>query len=196
MNRVAEAVSHSRRLSGIQESPYERVLPTHIRDQLLKRPQVVPKSPQVAPKPPPVTPKPPQVRAEIDNYNVALWAIFVAVILVGVVIVTSQLPRVTQAVPVPTPTPAPAVVPPRAELLRAVPRAQLLALPNWRVGQQTLLRMPDGLQVLAKLKGSVFSTSQLPVTGNHVGDTWVVGDNHEWVWLTAPGSSQATWIDP
>jgi hypothetical protein len=76
------------------------------------------------------------------------------------------------------------------------PRAKLLALPDWRVGKAQLVRMPDGLQVLATLKGSVFSLSQLPQSGNHIGDTYVLGDRSEWIWLTAPGATQASWIDP
>jgi len=35
----------------------------------------------------------------------------------------------------------------------------------------------------------------LPQSGNHIGDTWVIGET-PWVWLVAPGAAHADWIDP
>jgi hypothetical protein len=104
--------------------------------------------------------------------------------------------RVTE--PVATPT---AVIPrlstvARAELVKLPPpRATLVRLPTWQVDTERELLMPYGLKVSAHLRGSVASTDMLPANGNQLGDTWVVGDT-AWVWLTQPGATQASWIDP
>jgi hypothetical protein len=55
--------------------------------------------------------------------------------------------------------------------------------------------MPYGLEVAAQLKGKLPSTDMLPMSGNAIGDTWVVGDS-AWVWVAAPGTGSAHWIDP
>jgi hypothetical protein len=63
----------------------------------------------------------------------------------------------------------------------SVPRAQLVKLPAprahwvWRVGTSRLLLMPYKLEVRGLLKGSLASTALLPLEGNALGDTWVVG---------------------
>jgi hypothetical protein len=85
---------------------------------------------------------------------------------------------------------------PRAELLRLPPpRAQLMRLPEWRIGEERPVMMPYGLQVAARLKGKVLSTDRLPMSGNAIGDTWVIGDS-AWVWVAAPGARSASWVDP
>jgi hypothetical protein len=100
----------------------------------------------------------------------------------------------------PTPGSGPefAVAPyaPRAELVRLPPpRAQLIRLPEWRIGEERPVMMPYGLEVAARLRGKVLSTDRLPMSGNAIGDTWVIGDS-VWVWVAAPGASSANWIDP
>lgn len=111
-------------------------------------------------------------------------------------------PAVAALTPTLGPTPGPrsefAVAPyaPRAELVRLPPpRAQLMRLPEWRIGEERALTMPYGLQVAARLRGKVLSTDMLPMSGNAIGDTWVIGDS-AWVWVAAPGASSANWIDP
>jgi hypothetical protein len=123
----------------------------------------------------------------------------------------TQQPNSTVAptqIPVPTlaPTvdrkPAPrsvhAAVPyaPRATLVKLPPpRAVLVRLPQWRVGEERPVMMPYGLEVAALLKGELASTDMLPMSGNAIGDTWVVG-NSAWVWVAAPGTGNANWVDP
>jgi hypothetical protein len=116
--------------------------------------------------------------------------------------VTPTQPAVAALTPALRPTPGSrpefAVAPyaPRAELVRLPPpRAQLMRLPEWRIGEERPVMMPYGLQVAARLRGNVPSTNRLPMSGNAIGDTWVIGDS-VWVWVTAPGASSASWVDP
>jgi hypothetical protein len=55
--------------------------------------------------------------------------------------------------------------------------------------------MPYGLEVSARLKGKLSSADMLPASGNAIGDAWAVGDT-AWVWIAAPGTAGAKWIDP
>jgi hypothetical protein len=85
---------------------------------------------------------------------------------------------------------------PRAMLVKLPPpRAVLVRLPQWHIGEGRPVMMPYGLEVEARLKGRLPSTDMLPVSGNAIGDTWVVGDS-AWVWVAAPGTGSANWIDP
>jgi hypothetical protein len=85
---------------------------------------------------------------------------------------------------------------PRAPLVKLPPpRAVLVRLPQWRIGEERPVMMPYGLEVAALLKGKLPSTDMLPVSGNATGDTWAVGDS-AWVWVVAPGTGSANWIDP
>ena len=85
---------------------------------------------------------------------------------------------------------------PRAELVRLPPpRAQLIRLPEWRIGEERPVMMPYGLEIVARFRGKLQSTSMLPISGNAIGDTWVIGDA-AWVWVAAPGAGSANWIDP
>jgi hypothetical protein len=85
---------------------------------------------------------------------------------------------------------------PQATLVKLPPpRAVLVRLPQWHIGEERPVMMPYGLEVEARLKGRLPSTDMLPVSGNAIGDTWVVGDS-AWVWVAAPGTGSANWIDP
>jgi hypothetical protein len=71
---------------------------------------------------------------------------------------------------------------PRAQLVRLpAPKALLIKLPEWRIGEQHRLLMPYGTEVVGQL--------------NHIGDTWIVGTT-PWIWLVAPGLNHANWADP
>src|SRR5262249_12393689 len=74
-------------------------------------------------------------------------------------------------------------------------RAQLIRLPEWRIGEQRPVMMPYHLEALATYRGRLESQDMLPSSGNQLGDTWVVG-NTPWVWIWAPGATRADWIDP
>ena len=85
---------------------------------------------------------------------------------------------------------------PRATLVKLPPpRAVLVRLPQWRIGEERPVMMPYGLEVAALLKGKLPSTDMLPMSGNAIGDTWVIGDS-AWVWVAAPGAGSANWVDP
>jgi len=85
---------------------------------------------------------------------------------------------------------------PRAELVRLPPPgAQHIRLPEWRIGEERSVTMPYGLKIAARLKGKLVSTDMLPVSGNSIGDTWVIGDS-AWVWVAMPGAGSANWVDP
>ena len=84
----------------------------------------------------------------------------------------------------------------RAELVKLpTPRATLVALPEWRVGETRRLMMPYGLEVVGRLRGHSDDELNLPTTGNTIGDTWLV-EGVPWIWICAPGASTAAWIDP
>jgi hypothetical protein len=99
--------------------------------------------------------------------------------------------------PKPASTPA-GVVPvqaPRAMLVKLpLPRAQLVKLPERKIDEARLLLMPYGQQVVGTLRGFLGSEAQLPRIG-HIGDTWIV-NNVRWIWITEPGTSAPTWVDP
>jgi hypothetical protein len=107
-------------------------------------------------------------------------------------VVTPTQPAVAALTPTLGPTPGPrsefAVAPhaPRAALVRLPPpRAQLIRLPEWRIGEERSVMMPYGLEVAARLKGKLLSTDMLPMSGNAIGNTWVIGDS-AWMWVAAP----------
>jgi hypothetical protein len=134
-----------------------------------------------------------------------LYLLLLAAVLLGIVGVwtASQRKPVHERVLVPEPitAPTPTIIPrsstvPRAELVKLPPpRAQLVRLPEWRIGEERLLTMPYGIQTLGTLRGRLLSEDTLPLVGNRLGDTFVVGDT-AWVWITQPGATQASWIDP
>jgi hypothetical protein len=99
------------------------------------------------------------------------------------------------AQPTPTvhPTVAPQKVAPCAQ--PAVPRATLVALPEWRVGEARAMRMPYGLDVVGRLKGHAEDELYLPLAGNRIGDTYLV-ENRPWIWITVPGTTAPAWVDP
>jgi hypothetical protein len=85
---------------------------------------------------------------------------------------------------------------PRADLVKLPPpRAQLVRLPEWKIGEERPVMMPYGLEVTARLKGRLLSTSMLPLSGNAIGDTWLIAHN-AWVWIAAPAADSANWFDP
>jgi len=119
--------------------------------------------------------------------------------------------------PQPTPTPASASGPhltitppvPRAVPVSSVPRAQLVRLPAPRAqvvspalrrpplvpGQHYLGTMPYGVEVLATFRGWLPSQDDLPSHHNAIGDMYVV-QGVPFVWVFAPGATNANWIDP
>jgi len=185
MNRIAEE-NPARRIQS-----FDTVLPDEVRVQFRE------------PKRPPISR--PEPRDEST-----LWlgcAIVLAAIILAVAIGSArrqeeqhavfQAPTVS-GVPLERPAAAPPQisVAPRAELLRLPPpRAQLIRLPEWRIGEERPVTMPYGVEVAARLKGKLPSTGMLPMFGNAIGDTWVIGDS-AWVWVAAPGAGTANWIDP
>jgi len=55
--------------------------------------------------------------------------------------------------------------------------------------------MPYNIEVTGRYKGVLSSEAKLPKNGNALGDMRMVGSTL-WLWLVAPGASQADWIDP
>jgi hypothetical protein len=80
-------------------------------------------------------------------------------------------------------------------LVDPAPRAQLVRLPEWQLGTSRILYMPYGTEISATLKGYLGSEALLPQSGNAIGDTWIVGTT-PWVWITTPGTTAPTWVDP
>ena len=104
-------------------------------------------------------------------------------------------PRLTQTpVPAPVATPAPQPTPLVLRAQRVVPKAQLVALPNWPIGQAIDVTMPYGDVVHARYLGRV-NNGALPLYGNQLGDMRVAGTT-EWIWTVAPGVNAPQWVDP
>jgi hypothetical protein len=105
-------------------------------------------------------------------------------------------PQPTPALVVPVQPIHPHVSVPRAQLVKLpAPRATLVALPEWRVGEQRRLLMPYGLEVVGRLRGHSEDDLYLPTTGNAIGDTWLV-EGVPWIWIQVPGTPAPTWVDP
>jgi hypothetical protein len=68
-------------------------------------------------------------------------------------------------------------------------------LPQWKIGEQCLVELPNGIQALARYKGQLANEGMLALSGNSIGDTWAVGEGL-WIWLYPIGGSAPTWIDP
>ena len=144
-----------------------------------------------------------------DRRRLIMLAVLVLVlvaIIVAIALMRYQAPTVTPTVqPTASPQSTPALVqpiqphvsaPPRAQLLKLPPpRATLVALPEWHVGEQRRLLMPYGLEVVGRLRGHSEDELYLPTKGNTIGDTWLV-ENTPWIWLTVPGTTAPTWVDP
>jgi hypothetical protein len=64
-------------------------------------------------------------------------------------------------------------------------------------GQARILHMPYDMtmEVRGVHKGYLSDESFLSQSGNHIGDTWIVGTT-PWVWITVPGTRAPTWVDP
>jgi hypothetical protein len=199
MNRIAEENSARRSQS------FDTVLPDEVRAKFTR-------------------PQPPRKlgRLEFPDRNI-LWlagAIVFGAIIVALAIGLPGRHETQQAAALPAPTstakpaqiasPAPtsalaaagrpalatAATAPQATLVKLPPpRAILVRLPQWHIGEVRPVKMPYGLEVEARLRGRLPSTDVLPMSGNSIGDTWAVGDS-AWVWVAAPGTGSASWIDP
>jgi hypothetical protein len=89
-----------------------------------------------------------------------------------------------RSAPVATPTPI-------------VMRAQLVQFAPRPIGDNSWVRLPDGRSVWTKVCPGVKSLTDLPRTGNHLGDMRYVSEaDGFWVWTTLIGSNVPTWIDP
>jgi len=90
-----------------------------------------------------------------------------------------------QSAPVATPTPT---------VMRALPVNHFAPRP---IGDLLRVQLPDGRILWTKACAGVRSLTDLPLTGNQVGDMrYVSGTNAFWVWTTPIGGGLATWIDP
>jgi hypothetical protein len=74
------------------------------------------------------------------------------------------------------------------------PKAELIKLPPWRIGETRAMQMRYGEIVNATLRGQVDSYNQLPRRGQ-LGDMWIVAGT-PWIWTHPSGSAFTTWIDP
>ena len=199
MNRIAEENS-ARRIQS-----FDTVLPDDVRAKFTRR-----QRPRIL------------GRLEFPDRNI-LWlacAIVFGAIIVALAIGLAGRHETQQAAALPAPTstakpaqiasppPTPALAAdgrpalataataPQATLVKLPPpRAILVRLPQWHIGEMRPVKMPYGLEVEARLKGRLPSTDVLPMSGNSIGDTWAVGDS-AWVWVAAPGTGSASWIDP
>jgi hypothetical protein len=125
---------------------------------------------------------------------VILGAILATLLLGQVLERLRQTPREPIAPPAPTATQLATQTVPQP---RQAPRAQLVRLPPWRVGEARMVKMPDGRLVLATYRGGLPSVDMLLNRRAQPGDAYWI-DNNQSLWiLTAPlGSTRLSWIDP
>jgi hypothetical protein len=114
-----------------------------------------------------------------------------------------QIDQKTNASPAPTalpqPTPArqPQPVFQPTPLFSPAPRAELVRLPSWRVGEARPIQMPDGRLVVATYRGGVPSMDSLLSRSAQPGDAYWLADSRSlWILTTPIGSSRLSWIDP
>jgi hypothetical protein len=101
------------------------------------------------------------------------------------------------ALPQPTPAPQPRPVFQPTPLFSPAPRAQLVRLPSWRVGEARPIQMPDGRLVVATYRGGVPSMDSLLSRSAQPGDAYWLADSRSlWILTTPIGSSRLSWIDP
>jgi hypothetical protein len=82
--------------------------------------------------------------------------------------------------------------------LPAVPRAlpvtsQASTVSN--TGWWQSIRMPDGSIIWVRYQGELPYSAALPAQGDFIGQEYSVG-NTSWIWMTRPGASSPSWVDP
>ena len=111
-----------------------------------------------------------------------------------------QIDQKTNASPAPTALPQPTPAPQPTPVFRPVydpPRAQLVRLPPWRVGEARPIQMPDGRLISAVYRGKLQSMDALLSRSAQPGDAyWLASDRNLWILTTPIGSSRLSWIDP
>jgi hypothetical protein len=98
-----------------------------------------------------------------------------------------------------TPTQEPTATPQPTPLLQPIPapRAQLVRLPPWRVGEARMVKMPDGRLVLATYRGGLPSVDMLLNRRAQPGDAYWIDNNQSlWILTTPLGATRLSWIDP
>jgi hypothetical protein len=108
----------------------------------------------------------------------------------------------TESRSVPVPVPAPSSVEVRRALsvevrraLPAVPRALPVTSAVSPVANWQQIRFLDGTTVWASYQGELSSSAALPPQGRFIGEEWSTG-NTSWIWMTPPGASFPSWVDP
>jgi hypothetical protein len=147
---------------------FDTELPSDARSELLR-----PRRAPILTQPPRPKPSKRAIATALGYWLLLLAAIAIASLTFHPAPLVAVHPTST-AQPTPTvhPTVAPQKVAPRAQ--PAVPKATLVALPEWHVGQEGILKMPYGLEVKARLLGHSEDELYLPQAGNVIGDTWLV----------------------
>ena len=132
---------------------FECVLPPAIRVELFDKPRLTP------------------ARQPVRDVILRIAGGLVLALVVALILQPAR-PTITPTVPRTEPTLAlPALraelvrLPaPRAELVKpAPPRALPIGGPEWGIGEDRLIRLPSGLQVSARFKGSLTNESELPI---------------------------------
>jgi hypothetical protein len=106
-------------------------------------------------------------------------------------------PAPIQALPQPTPARQPQPVFRPTPLFSPAPRAELVRLPSWRVGEARPIQMPDGRLISAVYRGRLQSMDALLSRSAQPGDAYWLADSRSlWILTTSIGSSRLSWIDP
>ena len=152
--------------------------------------------PAVAPQPPPVVPPAAKPAQSASRPGSGIWLWLVAMLL-AIPILNGLLPRtqpqsrwveVRRALPAVEVRKALPVVP------RALPvTSQASTVSN--TGWWQSIRMPDGSFIGVRYMGELPSSASLPAQGDFIGQEYSVGTT-SWIWMTRPGATTPSWVDP
>jgi hypothetical protein len=131
------------------------------------------------------------------RHNLWLWL----VVLLGLPILVTHLPKQLQ----PEGVARSLVGPPRQQwielrrALPAVPRTlpvtSVSSASDPQIGTWYPVTFADGTTLQVYYGGRLASPVDLLFPGNFIGDARVI-NNHYWIWMTRPGATIPSWVDP
>jgi hypothetical protein len=114
-------------------------------------------------------------------------------VIVGFLILVGHLPKRLQPATIMSPQPWVEVRRALPVAPRALPvTAQVSSVPT---GWWQSIRMPDGSFIGVRYQGELASSAALPPQGHFIGEEYSVGTT-SWIWMTRPGASLPSWVDP
>ena len=154
-------------------------------------PSPVPSPTLVSPPLPPVMPPVARPAQSAPRSGSGGW--WLLAVIVGFLILVGHLPKRLQPATIMSPQPWVEVRRALPVAPRALPvTAQVSSVPT---GWWQSIRMPDGSFIGVRYQGELASSAALPPQGHFIGEEYSVGTT-SWIWMTRPGASLPSWVDP